>query len=104
MVLRGTICASSPLQLLRGKEDILKSLFGLVLEEYWASCLEDTAARHPRAWARVEKGGGNLYTLWASVRVQPSVRAVLELWEQSASIWPAHLDEDAMGEDREFEG
>ena len=52
----------------------------------------------------LEKGGGNLYTLWASVRVQPSVRAVLELWEQSASIWPAHLDEDAMGEDREFEG
>ena len=52
MVLRGTICASSPLRLLRGKEDILKSLFGLVLEEYWAACLEDTAARHPRAWAR----------------------------------------------------
>ena len=52
----------------------------------------------------IEKGGGKLYTLWASVRVQPSVRAVLELWEQSASIWPAHLDEDAMGEDREFEG
>ena len=53
---------------------------------------------------RIEKGGGNLYTLWVSVRVQPSVRAVLELWEQSASIWPADLDEDAMGEDREFEG
>ncbi len=52
----------------------------------------------------LHKGGGNLYTLWASVRVQPSVRAVLELWEQSASVWPADLDEDAMGEDREFEG
>ena len=54
MVLRGTICASSPLQLLRGKEDILKSLFGLVLEEYWASCLEDTAAR--QAAARLQLG------------------------------------------------
>ena len=52
----------------------------------------------------LHKGGGNLYTLWASVRVQPSVRAVLELWEQSASVWPVDLDEDAMGEDREFEG
>ena len=52
----------------------------------------------------LEKGGGRLYTLWASVRVQPSVRAVLELWEQSASVWPVDLDEDAMGEDREFEG
>ena len=52
----------------------------------------------------IEKGGGNLYTLWVSVRVQPSVRAVLELWEQSASIWPAHVDEDAMGEEREWIG